>query len=65
MAELYDDYTQAEADKVAAMTPEETYVDGLKAGLPRDSRVEADLNMAEVKRLLAAEDRGPPVAREP
>jgi len=51
-AELYSDYTQAEADEVARMTPEEVYVDGLRAGLPRDPRVEANLNMLEVKRLL-------------
>ena len=56
-AEHYSDYTQAEHDQALAMTREEVYVVSLTAGLPRNARIEAEVDMAEVKRLLAAQSQ--------
>jgi len=56
-AELHSDYVESEADRVAAQTQEETYAISIRAGLPRDSRIESELDMVEVKRFLAAYGR--------
>jgi hypothetical protein len=63
--EHYSDYTQAAHDEALAMSPEEVYVASLMAGLSRDPRIESEIDMAEVKRLLAAEDRVLPDTRKP
>ena len=51
-AEHYSDYTQAEADMVDAMTEEEVYASSVRAGLPRDPRIEAELDMVRVEQLI-------------